>query len=150
MNIDRLWECFNLTSDDASAVLCIQQGKCPICKRALDPTKMSMVGDHEHGTGQFRGFLCWMCNRALGLFGDNIERLQAAVLYLATPPAGIVLGARYGMTGRKPGKVPSNRRKDFHRRGTGPETGCVYRCGCRDCSVRPLKLCPVHGQPSGV
>ena len=28
--------------------------------------------DHDHGTGMFRGWLCWGCNVALGKLGDSI------------------------------------------------------------------------------
>lgn len=38
--------------------------------------------DHNHKTNEFRGLLCKECNRALGLFGDNIDTLTNAVLYL--------------------------------------------------------------------
>jgi hypothetical protein len=42
----------------------------------------SLVMDHNHDTGKFRGMLCNFCNRGLGNFFDNIENLEKAILYL--------------------------------------------------------------------
>jgi len=52
---------------------------CPICKSEWTQTPHA---DHDHETGQFRGVLCGSCNRGLGLFGDDIVRLNAAIDYL--------------------------------------------------------------------
>ena len=38
--------------------------------------------DHDHETGQVRDLLCHNCNRALGLFQDSIETVEAALNYL--------------------------------------------------------------------
>ena len=42
----------------------------------------SLVMDHNHESGKFRGMLCNHCNRGLGNFKDNINTLQAAIEYL--------------------------------------------------------------------
>lgn len=63
-----------------------QDGKCAICKQAetvvIKGKLIMMPVDHCHETGKTRGLLCTKCNRALGLFGDDIDRLRAAVTYL--------------------------------------------------------------------
>ena len=63
-----------------------QHGLCAVCQQpetALRYGKvMNLAVDHNHTTGQVRGLLCYACNRALGLFHDSVERLQAATHYL--------------------------------------------------------------------
>lgn len=54
-----------------------QNGVCAICHSEDD-----LVIDHNHNTNEFRGALCRNCNRALGLFGDNVNTLKNAVEYL--------------------------------------------------------------------
>ena len=62
---------------------------CPICKR--DETTCKGKGgqksgtwclDHNHNTGEFRGWLCHDCNRGLGNFKDNTTMLESALEYL--------------------------------------------------------------------
>ena len=38
--------------------------------------------DHDHDTGEFRGFLCQSHNTGLGKLGDNLAGLMCAVQYL--------------------------------------------------------------------
>ena|SRR5271155_1871330 len=38
--------------------------------------------DHDHATGNFRGWICSPCNTVLGLSEDNPERLLKLALYL--------------------------------------------------------------------
>jgi hypothetical protein len=146
MEAERLWKQFNLTPDDATAVFCIQHGKCPICGRDLEPNSPATCGDHCHKTGAFRGWLCFLCNRAIGLLGDDVQRLIAATAYLKNPPAYIAIGKRYGTVGRKAASVPRKRRAYF-RKSTEEAAGVVYRCGCSDSGPRAPKACPVHKQP---
>lgn len=42
--------------------------------------------DHNHDSGNFRGFLCGKCNTGLGQLRDNIEILRKAISYLETRP----------------------------------------------------------------
>jgi hypothetical protein len=44
--------------------------------------------DHDHITETFRAWLCHSCNRAIGNFGDNLERLTRALIYLKTNGKG--------------------------------------------------------------
>jgi Recombination endonuclease VII len=63
---------------------------CPICKRTEEKCAGEggkKVGtwccDHNHITGEFRGWLCHSCNRALGNFKDNVILLKSALEYLS-------------------------------------------------------------------
>ena len=38
--------------------------------------------DHDHKTGEFRGWICKSCNTGFGGLGDNIESLSNALEYL--------------------------------------------------------------------
>jgi len=50
------------------------------CQLCGADTKLCL--DHNHKTGEFRGWICTTCNSGLGKFGDSVERLQAAIDYL--------------------------------------------------------------------
>jgi len=72
----------------------IQVEKCPICGndaiheyegRGCKSGKI--VVDHNHETGQIRGFICTYCNVMLGNAKDNIQTLQNAIQYLQTHSA---------------------------------------------------------------
>ena len=68
--------------------------KCPIClsnsgsysDKIYDSTcqylSNSWCLDHNHKTGEFRGWLCKKCNSALGWFEDDINYLKRAIKYL--------------------------------------------------------------------
>lgn len=88
---------FNLTPKDKLTILTFQHNVCAICKQPMKHPNC----DHDHKNGQIRGYLCPMCNRALGRFRDSLERLQAAVEYMTNYPATLALGApRFGLPGR--------------------------------------------------
>jgi hypothetical protein len=63
---------------------------CPICERSHKETvgsggarlKNAWVMDHDHSTGEYRGYICHTCNRGLGMFQDSIDILNNAIRYL--------------------------------------------------------------------
>lgn len=63
--------------------------KCPICLRNETECRGQggkflgpWVRDHDHKTGKFRGYLCHPCNRGIGAFKDDKERLKRLLDYL--------------------------------------------------------------------
>lgn len=50
---------------------------CEICGKVG-----KVVFDHNHETGEFRGWLCNRCNSGLGHFGDSPEIIRRAYRYL--------------------------------------------------------------------
>jgi hypothetical protein len=55
-------------------------GKCVVCNSG--PGSKGICLDHDHSTGEFRGWLCSNCNAALGLMADSPERLRAMAEYV--------------------------------------------------------------------
>ena len=51
---------------------------CDLCSRQVT----QLLFDHDHQTGQFRGWLCHSCNTGLGQLGDDVEGLERARDYL--------------------------------------------------------------------
>jgi hypothetical protein len=70
-----------ITKEQYNIVFEAQKGLCAICKKP-PKDEHCLAMDHNHKTNEFRGLLCKECNRALGLFGDNIDILTNAVTYL--------------------------------------------------------------------
>lgn len=50
---------------------------CELCGRTG-----RIVWDHNHDTGNFRGWLCYPCNTTLGVVGDDPEMLRSMAEYL--------------------------------------------------------------------
>lgn len=78
---------YRITEDDYQRMFREQSGKCAICDTTNPghPSRVKsdrMCVDHDHATGRVRALLCVPCNAGLGLFGDNTERMAAAVRYL--------------------------------------------------------------------
>ena len=80
---------FGITLEDFNSMMESQSGVCKICKSpelTIDhrtKTVRNLAVDHCHTTGKIRGLLCTNCNRALGLFKDSPELLQAALLHIS-------------------------------------------------------------------
>ena len=71
---------YGIDFQDYDRMLSEQNGVCWICEEQ-DPHGRLAI-DHCHTTGKIRGLLCRNCNRALGAFKDNVERLQRAIDYI--------------------------------------------------------------------
>lgn len=88
----RLRNNYGLTLSAERALLAAQQGLCAICGRpdgGSQNAQSDRVAAHEldvdHTTGEVRGLLCGLCNRALGAFNDSPEKLRKAAAYLENP-----------------------------------------------------------------
>ena len=77
---------YGLTVQQYGTLLAAQGGGCAICGRKPRPD-ISLHVDHDHGTGQLRGILCFRCNNALGDFDDDARLLQQALAYLLSHQA---------------------------------------------------------------
>lgn len=67
-----------LTLDQFHALAEQQDFGCAICAECEKPFNV----DHDHVTGRVRGLLCGGCNRGLGQFSDDVDKLRKAVTYL--------------------------------------------------------------------
>lgn len=74
---NKLKQRYNLTPSQYKSIFELQNGKCAICDR-VSPLSV----DHCHQSKKVRGLLCGSCNRGLGLFGESIESLKNAIVYL--------------------------------------------------------------------
>lgn len=72
---------FGLTPEEYENLKQTQDYQCAICEDDLQPKQKTHI-DHCHRTGKVRGILCENCNRGLGMFKDNTERLAKAIRYL--------------------------------------------------------------------
>jgi hypothetical protein len=75
---------YGLTVAQYELILKNQNNSCAICK-TKEWGKPSPSIDHCHKTSKVRGLLCNFCNRGLGFFNDDIERLENAKKYVARP-----------------------------------------------------------------
>lgn len=86
---------YGLSDEDFQLMLAKQHGKCAICEVVLsdefDIKHLSnkLVIDHCHNNGHVRGLLCTMCNKALGLFKEDILIIEQAFKYLRKTDADI-------------------------------------------------------------
>lgn len=88
--VDRRFTQHGITRQRYEQMLAAQGGCCAIC-RGTEPGKQGWHIDHDHdccpgrsrSCGQcVRGILCFNCNLAIGLMGDDRARLHAAIAYL--------------------------------------------------------------------
>ena len=85
------WQTHRLTNGDWQALWVRQAGVCLLCHRP-ETDGVRFVVDHDHACcptkktcgGCIRGLLHVSCNSSLGVFGDSVTGLQAAIDYLTT------------------------------------------------------------------
>lgn len=70
---------YGISPDDYQILVERQKDKCAICGRKPEAY---LAIDHCHNTNQVRGLLCRKCNSAIGLFDDNIQKIENALMYL--------------------------------------------------------------------
>jgi hypothetical protein len=70
---DRALRRYGLTAIDYVAMLLDQNDRCAVCQK-VRPLHV----DHCHVTGRVRGLVCVVCNTAMGMLGDDADRLQRA------------------------------------------------------------------------
>lgn len=70
---------YGLSRHEYETLLVAQRGCCAVCERR----HLSLVVDHDHGTGAVRGLLCVNCNFALGELRDDPTMCESAARYLA-------------------------------------------------------------------
>ena len=84
LNMKKRLEPYDLTQEQLDALMEAQAGLCAICARPPEgrgPNAVLHI-DHCHATGEVRGLLCAACNRGLGFFRDDPQRLTAAARYV--------------------------------------------------------------------
>ena len=76
---------YGITLDDYNKILTEQKNRCAICgtdKVGGKHNNEAFMVDHCHDTGKVRGLLCNQCNRGIGNFNDDVDRLRNAAVYL--------------------------------------------------------------------
>lgn len=69
---------YKMTRGEMKTMLAAAADGCPICLRPMDKP----VIDHCHDTDRVRGLICDTCNRGLGMFGDDPDRIRRALSHL--------------------------------------------------------------------
>jgi hypothetical protein len=70
-----------ITLEQFNQMLISQDNRCAICNKLFKNEKDKCV-DHNHLTGQIRQVLCFNCNIGIGKFGDSIDLVNNALVYL--------------------------------------------------------------------
>ncbi len=77
---------FGISLEQYNQMLLSQKGCCDICGNPETATRSGRIKalavDHCHESGFIRALLCNACNVGLGAFGDDVDRMKAAIAYL--------------------------------------------------------------------
>jgi|HubBroStandDraft_6_1064221.scaffolds.fasta_scaffold186841_2 hypothetical protein len=74
-----------MTWDERQAIVATRTDACQCCGK-VPTNKYGTCLDHDHGTGDFRGWLCHQCNTGIGSLGDDLDGLRRAIAYLEGAP----------------------------------------------------------------
>lgn len=120
----RLRWIYGLSPEDYERMNAFQNGSCFICQNPAGTRRLAI--DHDHKTGQIRGLLCTWCNRAIGQFRDDVERVKRVLAYFTNPPCTDALGApRFGSKGRVTNKAATRRRLNAKPRESSSHAPCA-------------------------
>lgn len=81
---------YGMTIGDYEHMVKLQKGVCAICSKPPAEGEVFHV-DHDHSCCDsnkrtcgrcVRGLLCGPCNKGIGMFGDDIEKMKSAIQYL--------------------------------------------------------------------
>ena len=75
---------YGLSQDEYDILLKAQKRHCALCRKVRHSAAVPLRVDHDHATGNVRGLLCHPCNVGLGMFGDTVKGLEAAIRYLVS------------------------------------------------------------------
>jgi len=80
----RLRQRYGISANEWRIMKMRYEGKCWVCQE-----NPATVVDHCHEHGHVRGLLCDPCNKALGQFQDDPDRIMRAVYYLLRGPLSL-------------------------------------------------------------
>lgn len=78
-----LWKLYGITQAQYEELLSQHVG-CWICGYVPRQGYRRLSVDHDHKTGLIRGLLCYRCNKGIGVFRDDPQRLRNAASYVAS------------------------------------------------------------------
>lgn len=95
----RLQYSYGISIEQYEKQLTAQGGVCAICGQPQQNSRRkALCVDHNAITGALRELLCDNCNKAIGCFKEDTERMQKAIVYLEkhkkTPTICGTLGPR--------------------------------------------------------
>jgi hypothetical protein len=77
-----IYSMYGLTRDQWQVLFNKQNGSCAICGKSQDKLGYTLQVDFDHVLGKVRGLLCKKCNLGIGMFGEDITRIEKAIRYL--------------------------------------------------------------------
>ena len=73
---------YGITLEIYEEMLEDQHYGCKICGKDKEKNGKNLAVDHCHTTGKVRGLLCDKCNRGLGFFEEDKDKMRLAMQYL--------------------------------------------------------------------